>query len=57
VTGVTVMSVDDTDAHYASAVTAGANIVCEPVNRPYGIREYGAIDPEGQIWWFQSPLG
>lgn len=57
VTGTTVISVDDTDAHYARSVAAGANIVCEPIDQSYGIREYGASDPEGQIWWFQSPLG
>ncbi len=57
VTGTTVISVDDADAHYARTTAAGAKIVCEPVDQPYGIREYGASDPEGQIWWFQSPLG
>jgi DNA-binding transcriptional MerR regulator/uncharacterized glyoxalase superfamily protein PhnB len=57
VTGTTVISVDDADAHYARTVAAGANIICEPLDRPYGIREYCASDPEGQIWWFQSPLG
>jgi MerR family transcriptional regulator, thiopeptide resistance regulator len=57
VTGMTVISVDDTDAHYARSVAADAKIVCEPIDQPYGIREYGASDPEGQIWWFQSPLG
>jgi len=57
VTGATVIFVDDVDAHYARTVAAGATIVCEPVERAYGIREYGAADPEGQIWWFQSPLG
>jgi DNA-binding transcriptional MerR regulator/uncharacterized glyoxalase superfamily protein PhnB len=57
VTGTTVISVDNTDAHYARSVAAGANIVREPVDQPYGIREYGVSDPEGQIWWFQSPLG
>jgi DNA-binding transcriptional MerR regulator/uncharacterized glyoxalase superfamily protein PhnB len=57
VTGVTTISVDDVDAHYARTVAAGANIVCEPLDRPYGIREYGASDPEGQIWWFTAPLG
>jgi MerR family transcriptional regulator, thiopeptide resistance regulator len=57
VTGTTVISVDDTDAHYARSVAAGARIVCEPLDQPYGIREYGASDPEGQLWWFQSPLG
>lgn len=57
VTGTTVISVDDTDAHYTRSVAAGANIVCEPIDQPYGIREYGASDPEGQLWWFHSTLG
>src|ERR1700722_8187572 len=57
VTGMTVIAVDDADAHYARSVEAGAEIVCEPIDQPYGIREYGARDPEGQFWWFQSPLG
>jgi uncharacterized glyoxalase superfamily protein PhnB len=57
VTGTTVISVEDVDAHYAHTVAAGATIICEPLDRPYGIREYGASDPEGQIWWFKAPLG
>jgi MerR family transcriptional regulator, thiopeptide resistance regulator len=57
VTGVTAICVDDVDAHYARTAAAGGSIVCEPVDRPYGIREYGASDPEGQVWWFQSTLG
>ena len=57
VTGTTVISVDDVEAHYGRTSAAGAKIVCEPVDRPYGIREYGAEDPEGQIWWFAAPLG
>jgi DNA-binding transcriptional MerR regulator len=57
VTGMTVVAVDDADAHYARSVEAGAEIVQEPVDQPYGIREYGARDPEGQLWYFQSPLG
>jgi MerR family transcriptional regulator, thiopeptide resistance regulator len=57
VTATTVIKVEDVDAHYARTVTAGATIVCEPLDRPYGIREYGAADPEGQIWWFTCPLG
>jgi MerR family transcriptional regulator, thiopeptide resistance regulator len=57
VTGMTVISVDDTDAHYARSVAAGAQIVQEPIDQSYGIREYGARDPEGQLWFFHSPLG
>jgi DNA-binding transcriptional MerR regulator len=56
VTGMTVIAVDDADAHYARSVEAGAEIVEEPVDQPYGIREYGARDPEGQLWFFHSPL-
>ena len=57
VTGVTIISVEDADAHYARSVQAGAQIVEEPIDQPYGIREYGARDPEGQLWYFHSPLG
>jgi uncharacterized glyoxalase superfamily protein PhnB len=56
VTGMTVVAVDDADAHYARSVEAGAEIAEELVDRSYGIREYGARDPQGQIWYFQSPL-
>jgi uncharacterized glyoxalase superfamily protein PhnB len=48
--------VDDVDAHYARAVEAGALIDAEPVDQPYGQREYGARDPEGHRWWFGAPL-
>ena len=57
VTGMTVITVDDADAHYARTVQAGAEIVEEPVDQPYGVREYGARDLEGQLWYFHSPLG
>jgi len=57
VTGMTVIAVADADAHYARSVQAGAQIVEEPVDQPYGIREYGARDLEGQLWFFHSPLG
>jgi uncharacterized glyoxalase superfamily protein PhnB len=49
--------VDDVDAHCASARAAGAQIVAEPELHDYGDdywadRSYGAIDPEGHLWWF-----
>lgn len=56
VTGMTVLAVDDADSHYARSKAAGAEIIQEPVDQPYGIREYGARDPEGQLWYFHSPL-
>lgn len=57
VTSMTVIAVDDVDAHHARSTQAGAEIVEEPIDQSYGVREYGARDPEGQLWFFQSPLG
>jgi MerR family transcriptional regulator, thiopeptide resistance regulator len=39
--------VDDVDAHYEQARMAGARIDSQPVDQPYGQREYGARDLEG----------
>jgi len=55
-TGMTVVAVDDADAHHARSVAAGALIIEGPVDQGYGVREYGAKDLEGQLWFFQSPL-
>jgi len=38
------------DDHHARAVAAGAEVVQEPVDQPYGSREYAVRDPEGNIW-------
>jgi|SRR5918992_5124108 uncharacterized glyoxalase superfamily protein PhnB len=48
--------VDDVDAHYQRARSAGAAIDSEPVDQPYGQREYGARDLEGHRWWFATPV-
>jgi DNA-binding transcriptional MerR regulator len=56
VSSMTVITVDDADAHHARSVQAGAMIVEEPADQPYGVREYGARDPEGHLWYFHSPL-
>ena len=53
---MTVITVDDTDAHHARSVAAGAAIVSPPVDQPYGVREYGARDPEGRLWYLHAPL-
>jgi uncharacterized glyoxalase superfamily protein PhnB len=49
--------VDDVDAHCEQARAAGAQIVAEPELHDYGPehwadRAYGALDPEGHLWWF-----
>lgn len=48
--------VDDVDAHYRHAVSEGATAVHEPVDQPYGYREYSARDLEGHLWSFMKPL-
>jgi PhnB protein len=49
-------TVADVDAHYAHAVSAGAIIIGEPQDQPYGERTYRAVDPEGHRWIFASPV-
>lgn len=44
--------VDDVDAHHSRARAAGALILREPADQPYGVREYDALDHEGQEWYF-----
>ena len=48
--------VDDVDAHCERARAAGATILREPMDQPYGVREYDALDREGQEWYFCQPL-
>lgn len=51
-----VVFVPDVDAHFRRAREGGATIESEPVDQPYGQREYGARDPEGHRWWFATRL-
>jgi uncharacterized glyoxalase superfamily protein PhnB len=53
--------VDDADAHCAHARSKGAQIIEEPATHDYGDdywadRSYGALDPEGHIWWITQRL-
>jgi uncharacterized glyoxalase superfamily protein PhnB len=53
--------VDDADAHCAHARSKGARIVEEPATHDYGKeywadRSYGALDPEGHLWWITQRL-
>lgn len=54
-TGMTVIVVDDVDEHHRRCTAAGAEVIEEPIDQPYGVREWGARDPEGQQWFFHSP--
>ena len=48
------MIVEDVDAHYEKARTAGAEIVLDIVDQDYGGREYSCKDLEGHLWSFGS---
>lgn len=48
--------VEDVDAHCARAKAAGAHVLLEPADQPWGDRMYCAKDPEGQFWMFAKRL-
>ena len=54
--GSMAVMVDDVDAHFRHASEQGAKIDYEPVDQPYGYREYSARDSEGGLWSFMKPL-
>ena len=51
-TALVYVLVPDLDAHHARAREAGAEIVEEPADQPYGDRRYTAMDPDGHKWTF-----
>jgi PhnB protein len=54
--GGIVVFVDDVDAHYDRVLAAGVVPDSEPVDQPYGQREYGVTDSEGHRWWIATRL-
>lgn len=60
VTGISTQAlcvfVDDLDAHYQRALSAGADITSPPKNTDFGSREYHARDLEGHLWTFGTYL-
>ena len=48
--------VDNADAHYERAKAAGARIIEEPNDLPFGHRRYGCVDPQGHEWYFAQPI-
>jgi DNA-binding transcriptional MerR regulator/uncharacterized glyoxalase superfamily protein PhnB len=55
-TAMMAVMVDDVDAHFRYAKKRGAPIRYEPVDQPYGYREYSALDSEGRLWSFMKSL-
>jgi uncharacterized glyoxalase superfamily protein PhnB len=56
VSGALVVMVDDVDGHFARARSRGAILVSEPEDRPWGLRQYTAEDPDGHRWEFSQFL-
>jgi len=53
VTHLLVIEVPDADAHFSGALSAGAEILVPPTDRPWG-RDYELRDPGGHIFSFFS---
>jgi PhnB protein len=48
--------VADLDKHFEQAVNAGAVVLEQPTDQPYGDRRYGVEDPEGHQWYFAQSI-
>lgn len=56
VTHSVMVRVENIDAHYQTALGAGARIINEPTDHPYGERQYVAADPAGHQWTFTQSV-
>jgi uncharacterized glyoxalase superfamily protein PhnB len=48
--------VENADTAMAQAVAAGGVVEMETADMPYGDRQGGIIDPNGNIWWLSQRL-
>ena len=48
--------VEDCDALYTRALSAGATSISKPVDQPYGDRSGGVIDPFGNKWYIATHI-
>ena len=48
--------VDDARAHFERARAAGAQILAEPSDQPFGERQYSVVDPGGHRWVFSQSI-
>ena len=55
-TGALYLWIEDVDAIYARALAAGATSESAPEDKPYGHRNAGVIDPNGNTWWIAAPV-
>ena len=54
--GSLVVLLDDVDAHHAAAAAAGAQVVSPLQDKPWGLRQYSALDLEGHRWEFSQQV-
>jgi MerR family transcriptional regulator, thiopeptide resistance regulator len=55
-TATMAVMVDDVDEHHRMVKVKGGQIVYDPIDQPYGYREYSARDCEGALWSFMKEL-
>ncbi len=48
--------VEDADAAMTQALGAGAKLLMDAADMPYGDRQGGVSDPQGNIWWISQRL-
>jgi len=48
--------VDHVDEHFQRAREAGAKVIAEPEDKPWGLRQYRVEDPGGHRWEFSQHL-
>ena len=48
------LDVRGVDAHFQRALEAGARVLQEPADTPFGTRRNGVTDPEGHEWYFSQ---
>ncbi|MEU9855809.1 VOC family protein [Streptomyces sp. NPDC047974] len=51
-----IFGTDDCDAAFERITASGAEVLREPVDQPYGVRECAFLDPAGNQIVFQQPL-
>ncbi|MFJ1709289.1 VOC family protein [Kitasatospora sp. NPDC088346] len=52
-----IFATDDCDATFERISAAGAEVLQEPMDQPYGVRDCGFRDPAGNLLRFTQPLG
>jgi PhnB protein len=51
-----IVFVDDVDRHFSAVRDAGAGALHRPTDKPWGLRQYIVLDPEGHMWEFSQHL-